>query len=204
MIPTVFLIDDDASVLRGLARLLRSAGHTVECFASASEFLGYLGTANAGADKLKADVPGCVLTDLRMPGMNGLDLQRESTIRGFHLPFIFFSGDTDVPSTVRAMKNGALDFLTKPVEERIVLEAVRVALARNSEQREVRELFETLTPREREVCSGVARGLLNKQIAWELGTAEKTVKVHRARVMEKLGATTVADLVRLVDRLKSF
>jgi FixJ family two-component response regulator len=194
MASTIFVIDDDASVLRGLARLLRSAGYLVEVATSASQFL----------ESPPVDLPGCILTDLRMPEMNGLELQEALAAHKVNLPVIFFSGDSDVPATVRALKGGALDFLTKPVEERALLSAVETALKRNAEERKVQALFATLTPRECEVCMAVARGMLNKQIAFELGAAEKTIKVHRARVMEKLGVDTVADLVRLVARMKSF
>jgi len=138
-----------------------------------------------------------------MPGMTGLELQQELIRLGATMPVIFVSGHSDVPASVRAMKDGALDFLTKPDEERDVLAAIDAALVRDADQRNVRTLFATLTPREREVCLLVARGLLNKQIAFELGTVEKTIKVHRARVMEKLGVATVADLVRFVDRMKA-
>jgi len=195
---TVFLVDDDPSVLRGLERLLRSAGYVVEAHASSRAFL----------ERAPADRPGCVVVDLRMPEMGGLDLQEELARRGFPLPLVFLTGHGDVPSSVRAMKGGAIDFLTKPCDDTDLLAAVERALARDAEARAaraekeaVRARFDALTPREREVCLLVARGLLNKQIAAELGAAEKTIKVHRGRVMEKLGAASVADLVRLVDRL---
>jgi FixJ family two-component response regulator len=196
---TVFVVDDDPSVLRGLERLLRAAEYAVETFASARAFL----------ESAPVDRPGCVVVDLRMPELSGLDLQEELSRRGFPLPLIFLTGHGDVPSSVRAMKGGAVDFLSKPCDETDLLAAVERALARDSEARAartegeaVRARFAALTPREHEVCLLVAKGLLNKQIAAELGTSEKTVKVHRGRVMEKLGADSVADLVRLVDRLR--
>ncbi len=196
---TVFVVDDDPSVLRSLERLLRSVGYQVEAHASPRAFL----------ERAPAEGPGCVVVDLRMPELGGLDLQEALAQRGFRLPLIFLTGHGDVPSSVRAMKGGAIDFLLKPCDDTDLLAAVERALAREAatraERAEVeasRALFEALTPREREVCLLVARGLLNKQIAAELGTAEKTVKVHRGRVMEKLGVETVADLVRLVDRIQ--
>ena len=195
---TVFVVDDDPSVLRGLERLLRAAEYGVETFASARAFL----------ESGPVDRPGCVVVDLRMPELGGLDLQEELSRRGFPLPLIFLTGHGDVPSSVRAMKAGAIDFLSKPCDETDLLAAVERALARDAEARAeraereaVRARFAELTPREHEVCLLVAKGLLNKQIAAELGTAEKTVKIHRGRVMEKLGADSVAALVRLVDRL---
>jgi len=196
--PTVFVVDDDASVLRGLSRLIRSAGFAVEIFAKADEFLKH--PPNGG--------PGCVLIDLRMPGMNGLELQHAIAAAGHPIPVIFISGDGDIPATVQAMKAGAVDFLTKPFDEEQLLDAIRRALAHDAEGRAQRRQLEQwqaryneLTPREREVCHLVARGLLNKQIAFELGATEKTIKVHRARVMDKLEVQSVADLVRIVDRL---
>lgn len=195
--PTIFVVDDDASVLRGLARLIRSAGYAVETFDSAAQFL-LCGTG---------DVPGCVLIDLRMPGMSGLELQERVRTSGCPLPIIFISGETDVSATVQAMKAGALDFLMKPFDEQQLLQAIEAALDRDSVWRAERTArqcactrFASLTPREQEVCLLVTRGLLNKQIAYQLGNTEKTVKVHRARVMEKMGVTSVAELVRLVDR----
>ena len=195
---TVFVVDDDPSVLRSLERLLRAAEYAVETYASPRAFL----------ESAPVDRPGCVVVDLRMPELGGLDLQEELSRRGFPLPLIFLTGHGDVPSSVRAMKGGAIDFLSKPCDETDLLAAVERALARDAEAREARAereavgaRFAALTPREREVCLLVARGLLNKQIAAELGTAEKTVKIHRGRVMEKLGADSVAALVRLVDRL---
>ncbi|MRG98076.1 response regulator transcription factor [Polyangium spumosum] len=195
---TVFVVDDDPSVLRGLERLLRSAGYVVEAYASPRGFLEHA-----------QDRPGCVVVDLRMPEISGLDLQEELARRGFPLPLVFLTGHGDVPSSVRAMKAGAIDFLSKPCDDTDLLAAVERALARDAAARAAREEIRTiqarfteLTPREREVCMLVARGLLNKQIAAELGAAEKTIKVHRGRVMEKLGVESVAELVRLVDRME--
>ncbi|KYF69616.1 response regulator transcription factor [Sorangium cellulosum] len=196
---TVFVVDDDPSVLRALERLLRSAGYAVEAYASPGEF----------RDRAPSERPGCAVVDLRMPGLGGLELQEELERRGCPLPVVFLTGHGDVPSSVRAMKAGAVDFLTKPCDDTDLLAAVARAIARDaaaraarSEQQALRTRFDALTPREREVCLRVARGLLNKQIADELGAAEKTIKVHRGRVMEKLGVESVAELVRLVDRLQ--
>lgn len=196
---TVFLVDDDASVRRAVARLLRSARYQVETFGSAAEFLG--------ADRWPA-APACVVIDLRMPAMDGLDLQAELRVRELPLPVVFLTGHGDVPSSVSAMKAGAVDFLAKPVMDDDLLRAVETALAQDTRERQRREELralraraESLTPRERQVMELVAEGLLNKQIAARLGTAEKTVKVHRGRVMEKMRFVSVADLVRAVERL---
>jgi FixJ family two-component response regulator len=193
----VYLVDDDAAVLRSLTRLLRSAGYDAAAYGSAETFLR----------ELAPDAEGCVVLDLSMPGLDGLALQRELSTRGGALPIVFVSGRGDVPKSVHAMKEGAIDFLTKPVKSAALLAAVEKALGRARERREGRRevessrgRIETLTPREREVMEGVAAGLLNKQIAGRLGIAEQTVKVHRARVMEKMGAESLADLVRLADR----
>jgi FixJ family two-component response regulator len=197
--PTVLVVDDDPSVLRGLERLLRAAGYSVEGYASPRAFL----------ERAPWDRPGCVVVDLRMPEVGGIELQEELGRRGCALPIVFLTGHGDVSSSVRAMKAGAIDFLTKPCDDADLIAAVERALARDAEGRAAREerrairaRFEALTPREREVCLLVARGLLNKQIAAELGTAEKTVKVHRGRVMDKLGVESLAELVRLVVRLQ--
>ena len=197
--PTVLVVDDDPSVLRGLERLLRAAGYVVEGYASPRAFL----------ERAPWDRPGCAVVDLRMPEMGGIELQEELARRGCALPIVFLIGHGDVSSSVRAMKRGAIDFLTKPCDDTDLIAAVERALARDAEgraareeQQAVRARFEVLTPREREVCLLVARGLPNKRIAAELGTAEKTVKVHRGRVMEKLGVESLAELVRLVDRLQ--
>jgi FixJ family two-component response regulator len=178
-------------------RLLRAAGHTVEAFASAREFL----------ERERYAGPGCLVLDLRMPEMTGLELQEALDRVGHALPVVFISGHGDVPASVRAMKAGAIDFLTKPVQKRTLLQAVERALARDAAARAARAERDAArarlgrrTPRERQVCDLVANGLLNKQIAAELGTGEKTIKFHRAHVMEKLGVGSVAELVRLIDR----
>jgi FixJ family two-component response regulator len=194
----VYVVDDDAEVLRSVSRLLRSAGYETAAYASAQEFLR----------ELSPDAAGCVVLDLSMPDVDGLAVQRELSARGGALPVIFVSGRGDVPRSVSAMKEGALDFLTKPVKSAALLAAVEKALLQSHERRAARreldELghrLETLTLREREVLEGVVAGMLNKQIAARLGIAEQTVKVHRARVMEKMSASSVAELVRLADRL---
>jgi len=199
---TVFVVDDDASVRKALARLMASAGYAVETFASAREFLdrGHF-----------QDIPGCVVLDVSMPGLSGLDLQQELKAFTPPLPIIFITGHGDIPTSVRAMKGGAVDFLTKPVNDRDLLSVVRQAIARNVEARklytELRELERraaNLTPREREVMLLVVRGRLNKQVAAELGTVEKTIKVHRARVIEKMGVESLAELVRMAEKLGMF
>ena len=178
-------------------RLLRAAGHAVEAFASAREFLA----------RERDDGPGCLVLDLRMPEMTGLELQDALERAGYAIPVVFVSGHGDIPASVKAMKAGAIDFLTKPVQNRDLLQAVERALARDraaraarAERDAARARMARLTPRERQVCALVATGLLNKQIAAELGTGEKNIKLHRAHVMEKLGVGSVAELVRLVDR----
>jgi FixJ family two-component response regulator len=193
----VFIVDDDPAVRLSLARLLRSAGLEPIAFESSEEFLRNLG----------ADAAGCAILDVTLPGLDGLALQRELASRGSELPVIFLTGHGDIPGSVQAMKGGAEDFLTKPVDDEVLLAAVRRALetdraGRESrrERAEIRLRLESLTPREREVMRGVAAGRLNKQIASDLGIAEKTVKVHRGRVMEKMAASSIAELVRMVDR----
>jgi FixJ family two-component response regulator len=196
--PTVFLVDDDPSILRALTRLLRAGGHAVSAFRSPRDFLAQHDPA----------VPGCVVLDLAMPGLNGLELQTALAASGCQRPIIFVSGHGDVPSSVRAMKAGAVDFLTKPVSEENLLAAIRRAIDRDRLMRQARaelaaigERLNTLTPREREVLQHVVSGQLNKQIAADLGTVEKTVKVHRSRVMEKMGVRSLADLVRMAERI---
>jgi FixJ family two-component response regulator len=196
---TVFLVDDDPGVLRALTRLLRTAGFDVRAFRSSREFL----TAHDAA------TPGCIVLDLAMPGESGLDLQTALAAAGCHRPIVFVSGHGDIPSSVRAMKAGAVDFLTKPVSQEHLLAAIRRAVERDRRMRDVRaelqaivERVSTLTPREREVLDHVVMGQLNKQIAADLGTVEKTVKVHRSRVMEKMGVRSLADLVRMAERLR--
>jgi FixJ family two-component response regulator len=198
--PTVFLVDDDDSVRRALTRLIKSAGYAVQAFASARDFLEYWRITNEG--------PACLVLDVRMPGLSGLDLQHELLASNTLLPIIFITGHGDIPMSVKAMKEGAVDFLPKPVKDKNLLNAIEQALTRaNHDLREQKELeyvqrrLKTLTPREREVMTLVVRGLLNKQIAFELGTVEKTVKVHRARVMEKMEVQSLADLVRLAEKV---
>jgi len=193
----IFLVDDDAGVRKALARLLRSAGHTVEAFASAREFLA----------RERYEGPGCLVLDLRMPDMTGLELQDALERTGHTIPVVFISGHGDIPASVKAMKAGATDFLTKPVHKRDLLTAIEQALARaataqadRAERDAARARMARLTSRERQVCALVATGMLNKQIAAELGTGEKNIKLHRAHVMQKLGVGSVAELVRLVDR----
>lgn len=195
---TIFVVDDDPSVRRSVSRLLRSAGHAAESFSSATEFLESPSRAR----------PGCLVLDVHLPDLNGLDLQLELEAREELLPIVFITGLGDIPTSVRAMKGGAVDFLTKPFEASALLAAVSEALAKGRQARRDREEREalgerlaTLTARERQVFDRVAQGRLNKQIALELGTAEKTVKVHRGRVMQKLGAGSVADLVKIAERL---
>jgi FixJ family two-component response regulator len=191
----VFVIDDDPAVGRALQRLLNTYGFTVEAFTSPAAFL----------DRLPYDGLACVLLDLRMPGLSGLDVQQALSRRRAAHPIVFLSARSDVPTTARAMRDGAIDFLVKPVEDDQLLEALRRARGfalsareRALVTRDTEDRLSRLTPREREVCDLVGRGLLNKQIAAELGSSEKTVKVHRGRVMHKLGITSVADLVRLL------
>jgi FixJ family two-component response regulator len=194
---TVFLVDDDAGVLKGLTRLLRTRGYQTQAFISPTDFL-------ANHDGL---IPGCAVLDVSMPDLNGLELQQALTTSGTQRPVIFLTGEGDIPTSVRAMKAGAIDFLTKPVNDAELLDAIARAIkvdfeSRNviSELESVSARFASLTPREHEVMTHVIAGRLNKQIAGDLGTVEKTVKVHRGRVMEKLGVRSVADLVRLTEK----
>lgn len=196
--PTVFVVDDEPPVRQAVARLLRSAGIDACVFGSPQEFL--LGYDSAA--------PGCLVLDVAMPGLNGLELQRALAERGSELPIIFLTGRADIPMSVQAMKGGASDFLTKPVHDQDLLAAIRRALQRDAERRQagaevdkIRARVATLTPREREVLAHVVSGQLNKEIAGDLGTVEQTIKVHRARVMEKMGVRSVAELVRLAARL---
>jgi len=195
----VFVVDDDAPVRRALSRLLRSVTHDVEAFPSAEGFLKGV-SADPG--------PACLVVDLRMPGLTGLQLQDEMRRRGMELPIVFISGHADVTSSVRAMKGGALDFIEKPFSDDQFLGVVAQALERdrrNRAARHERAVLETrlarLTPRERQVFGLVVTGLGNKQVGWELGTTEKTIKVHRARVMEKMESGSLAELVRMADAL---
>jgi FixJ family two-component response regulator len=194
---TVYIVDDDTGVLKALARLLRARGYDVRSYTSPQEFLAVHDAA----------VLGCAVLDVSMPGLDGLELQRALSAEGSHRPVIFITGKGDIPTSVRAMKAGAVDFLTKPVSDKELLEAIARAEKQDNESRKIRiELasiqakMSTLTPREREVLTHVVAGQLNKQIAGALGTVEKTIKVHRGRMMEKLGVRTVADLVRMAGK----
>ncbi len=195
---TVFVVEDDPWVRRGLQKLLSSAGYSVETFSSAAGLL---------ARKPDCD-RGCLVLDLKLPGLSGLDLQRKLTAAGHTIPIIFLTAFGDIPATVQAIKGGAVDFLTKPVNKRALLDALQLALAQQNRTRQtqlelksIRACIETLTPRERQVFLLVVAGRLNKQIAFELGITEKTVKVHRACVMEKMRVRSLADLVRAAGRV---
>ena len=195
---SVFVVDDDVQVRESLKGLIRSVGLRVEVFASAQEFLR----------SKRPDVPSCLVLDVRLPGLSGLDLQRRTSEAGLEIPIIFITGHGDIPMTVRAMKAGAVEFLTKPFRDQDLLDAIQQALERDRKARdqradieELRSRFASLTPREREVMARVVAGLLNKQIGAELGSSETTVKIHRHQVMEKMGAGSLAELVRMADRL---
>jgi len=195
--PTVFIIDDDPSARRGLTRLARAAGLNVESFASGAEFLA--SEHHTG--------PGCIVLDVQMPEMTGPELQEELAKADYSMPIVFLSAHADVPIAAGAMKKGAVDFLTKPVDAEDLLAAIEESLAQDAENRarrveiaSIRELIENLTPREHEVMTYVITGMLNKQIAAALEISEETVKIHRARVMQKLGVVSVAELVRLCER----
>jgi len=195
----VFVVDDDPSVRSSLKFLISTVGLQVESFDSADAFL-----------RRKAiDVPSCLVLDVRLPGLSGLDFQCELSSRNIRIPIVFVTAHGDIPMTVRAMKAGAVEFLTKPFRDQDLLDAIRVALERDRARREqekelvvLQKRFESLTSREREVISMVVSGMLNQQIAGELGTAENTVKVQRSRAMEKMRAQSVADLVRMTEKLK--
>jgi RNA polymerase sigma factor (sigma-70 family) len=195
----VFVVDDDPSVRSSLKFLLSSVGLQVESFESAETFL----------QRKPPDAPSCLVLDVRLRGLSGLDFQHELATRNIRIPIVFVTGHGDIPMSVRAMKAGAIEFLTKPYRDQDLLDAVRIALeqdrARREQERDLTDLqqrFDSLTPREQEVISRVVSGMLNKQIAGELGTAENTVKVHRSRAMEKMNAQSFADLVRMIERLK--
>ena len=194
----VFVVDDDAQVRESLKNLVRSVGLRVEAFASAQEFL----------KTNRPDMPGCLVLDVRLQGLSGLDLQKRMAEANMEIPIVFITGHADIPMTVQAMKAGAVEFLTKPFRDQDLLDAVQQALERDRKAREQRANIEelhsryrSLTPREREVMALVVTGLLNKQIAGELGTSETTIKIHRHQVMEKMGAGSLAELVRMADRL---
>ena len=198
--PIVHVVDDDDSLRKAVTRLLRAAGYDVRAYASAGEFL---------LASRENNRRGCVLLDVRMPGPSGLDLQEALAREEEPLPVIFLTAYGDVPTSVRAMKAGAVDFLTKPIKRDVLLSAVRTALARDvrlhtshEQRRDLRMRFTKLTPREREVFDLVVAGRLNKQIAAELGMAERTVKAHRAQVMTKMQATSLAELVHLADKMQ--
>ena len=194
----VLVVDDDVSVREALAGLIRSAGMTVETFATAQEFLAHP----------RPDAPGCLVLDIALPGLSGLDLQKRMAEMDLKIPIVFITGHGDVPTSVQAMKAGALEFLTKPFSDQDLLNAIQQAIKRDRAARrqrakvmELRGRYESLTPREREVMEGVVSGLINKQIAAELGTSVMTVKAHRGQVMHKMRADSVADLVRMSDML---
>ena len=196
--PVVFVVDDDASLRSSLRRLITSVGFAVEVFPSARAFL----------DARRPDMPGCLVLDVRLPGLSGLDLQRELTESDAELPIIFLTGHGDIPMSVQAMKAGAVEFLTKPFRQQELLDAIQGAIERDrtiraerQERAELRRRYASLTPRERDVLAGIVAGLLNKQIAGELGTSEATVKEQRGHLMAKMQAGSVAELVRFASRV---
>jgi FixJ family two-component response regulator len=196
--PVVYVVDDDASVRNSLKRLLRSIGLDVRTYASAQEFL----------HSERPDAPACLVLDVRLPGLSGLDLQQELAAARVDLPIIFVTGHGDIPMSVRAMKAGAVEFLTKPFREQDLLEAIQRGIERNritrqqsTELQMLQRRYALLTPREREVFPRVTSGLLNKQIAAELGASEKTIKVHRGQVMQKMKAESLAHLIQMAEKL---
>jgi RNA polymerase sigma factor (sigma-70 family) len=194
--PIVYVVDDDPSVRRSLARLIQSEGFRVETFARAQDFL----------DQKEGTNPSCLVLDVNLPGRSGLDLQRELSSRGYSMPIVFITGYGTIPMSVQAMKGGAVEFLEKPVNDKVLLKAIHQAVEKDrqmkrqyTELKEIQQRLASLTPREREVLPLVVSGMLNKQVALRLGTTEKTIKVHRARIMEKMRADSLADLVRLAQ-----
>lgn len=202
--PIIFIVDDDGLVRTSLKRLIRLEGWRVETFGSAREFL-----QNVKLDDPTHFVPACLVLDVKLPDLNGLDFQSELAKAGIHIPIIFITGHGDIPMSVRAMKAGAVGFLTKPFSERDLLNSIReaieqdcIALQKRVDVLELRRRYESLTPREREVFAYVVTGKLNKQIAFDLNVTEKTIKVHRALVMRKMKAESFADLIRMAEKLQ--
>ena len=198
-IPTVFVVDDDPSIRESLSLLLSSAGYSVNTFASAKEFL---------ESEHSTSGPACLVLDVKMPGISGLDLQKELTSRNYAIPVIFITGHGDIPMSVEAMKKGAVDFLSKPFDDGQLLDAVKVALLKDSqarsdlnEQKHIMQRLDSLTTRENEILTYLITGMLNKQIAYELKISERTLKAHRKQVFDKMGVNSMAELVRLTEKV---